>query len=295
MRAGKREGLIRARLLGARAATAPVLTFLDSHCECTTGWLEPLLDRIARSSSTVVCPVIDVIDDTTLQYHYHDSSGVQVGGFDWNLQFNWHPVPEGEKKKHKDASEPVWSPTMAGGLFSIDTEFFKKLGMYDPDFDIWGGENLELSFKTWMCGGTLEIIPCSHVGHIFRKRSPYKVRFICLGKTLSMSQRHSHFQWRSGVNVLRRNSIRLAEVWMDDYAKYYYQRIGSDKGDFGDISARRKLREDLKCKSFQWYLDNIFPELFIPGDAVAQGEVIFFCFFSQFSNKMLTIIEFELK
>lgn len=38
--------------------------------------------------------------------------------------------------------------------------------------------------------GTLEIIPCSHVGHIFRKRSPYK--------------------WRTGVNVLRRNSIRLA-------------------------------------------------------------------------------------
>lgn len=63
---------------------------------------------------------------------------------------------------------------------------------------------------------------------------------------------------------------------MDDYAKYYYQRIGSEKGDFGDISARRKLRADLKCKSFQWYLDNIFPELFIPGDAVAQGEVKFF-------------------
>jgi hypothetical protein len=63
------------------------------------------------------------------------------------------------------------------------------------------------------------------------------------------------------VNVLRRNSIRLAEVWMDDYSKYYYQRIGSDKGDFGDISARVKLRNDLKCKSFQWYLDNIFPEL----------------------------------
>lgn len=175
IRAKKREGLIRARLLGAVHATAPVLTFLDSHIECTTGWLEPLLDRIARNTTTVVCPVIDVIDDTTLQYHYHDSSGVQVGGFDWNLQFNWHPVPESERKRHKDASEPVWSPTMAGGLFSIDKAFFEKLGMYDPDFDIWGGENLELSFKTWMCGGTLEIVPCSHVGHIFRKRSPYKV------------------------------------------------------------------------------------------------------------------------
>lgn len=73
--------------------------------------------------------------------------------------------------------------------------------------------------------------------------------------------------------MLKRNSIRLAEVWLDDYAKYYYQRIGNDKGDFGDISERVELRNELQCKSFKWYLDTVYPELFIPGEAMAHGEV----------------------
>jgi hypothetical protein len=50
-----------------------------------TGWLEPLLDRIARDNSTVVCPVIDGISDNTFEYTGGGSS-FQVGGFNWGLQ-----------------------------------------------------------------------------------------------------------------------------------------------------------------------------------------------------------------
>ncbi|CAF0970673.1 unnamed protein product [Adineta ricciae] len=253
LRTGKREGLIRARLKGALAAKGKVLVFLDSHCECAEGWLEPLLDPIARNPKAAVVPLIEIIDDSTFQITGTPIQNIQVGGFDWNLIFNWHVTPEREMKRRKKKTDPIRSPTMAGGLFAIDRDWFDQLGMYDPGMDIWGGENLELSFKVWQCGGELLCAPCSHVGHIFRKRSPY--------------------QWPSNVNVVKKNTVRLAEVWLDDYKKYYYERISNNLGDYGDVSDRLKIRDRLQCKSFKWFLDNVYPEQFVPGESLFFGEI----------------------
>lgn len=189
-----REGLIRSRVYGARHATGQVLVFLDSHIEVNEMWSEPLLDVIRRDRTALAMPVIDLINPDTFTY---SSSPLVRGGFNWGLHFKWDNLPVGALEDDTDFVGPFKSPTMAGGLFAVDRKYFTELGEYDMGMDIWGGENLEISFRAWQCGGSVQLVPCSRIGHVFRKRRPY-------GSP-------------GGQDTMVKNSLRLAHVWMDEY------------------------------------------------------------------------------
>lgn len=54
-----------------------------------------------------------------------------------------------------------------------------------------------------MCGGSLEILPCSRVGHVFRKATPYS--------------------FPGGTSqIVNHNNARLVDVWLDEWSEFYY-------------------------------------------------------------------------
>jgi len=91
------------------------------------------------------------------------------------MVFKWRPIPPREMQRRGfDDAEPIRyvisvfakdlilfpifffflnklvvlrTPAMAGGLFGIDKDYFFEIGAYDPGMKIWGGENLEMSFR----------------------------------------------------------------------------------------------------------------------------------------------------
>ena len=57
--------------------------------------------------------------------------------------------------------------------------------------------------QVWTCGGELLISTCSHVGHVFRKHTPYS--------------------FPGGTSkVVNHNNARLAEVWLDEWKDFYF-------------------------------------------------------------------------
>uniref|UniRef100_A0A915K183 Polypeptide N-acetylgalactosaminyltransferase n=1 Tax=Romanomermis culicivorax TaxID=13658 RepID=A0A915K183_ROMCU len=288
----QREGLIRSRSIGAENALGEVVVFLDAHCECNTNWLPPLLAPIAEDSRTVTVPVIDSIDMNTWAYHPQYGGRTDIlyrGIFEWGLLYKETELPEEEMKDRKYNSAPFRSPTHAGGLFAINRKWFERLGYYDPGLQIWGGENFELSFKVWQCGGRVLNVPCSRVGHVYRSHMPYKFGnlsgpiistrqpFTKLKKLkLSSLQGNGYCEDR---NDGFRNYKRVAEVWMDEYKEYYYAREPFMRyRNAGDLSKQKLIRQKNNCKNFSWYMNNIaydMPRLY-PAQPpnVAWGELI---------------------
>lgn len=67
---------------------------------------------------------------------------------------------------------------------------------------------------------------------------------------------------------------------MDEYKEQYYaKRPDIRQRSYGDISDRLAIREKHKCKSFKWYMQNVYPELPLPNENLFHGGSVRIMFF----------------
>jgi glycosyltransferase involved in cell wall biosynthesis len=223
IRNDERQGLIRAKTLGANASQGDILVFLDAHVRTYPGWLEPMIRLTSANYKRVVVPMIPVLNGTTWE-QVKDYVGVKLI-FDWKMDFIWYVD-----------SEDDYVPIMSGGLLAITRKWFDETGQYDPDMLQWGGENIEQSVKIWLCGGEIVVARDSRVGHVFREESPY---------VINTTQIHV-------------NKARAIDVWFDEWANYYYRANPFDtdrRSSQESLAPRFAIKEQLGCKPFSTFVE----------------------------------------
>jgi polypeptide N-acetylgalactosaminyltransferase len=232
----KREGLIRAKMQGVELAKGPVIMFMEAHCIVNREWLQPLLHRLLLNPKTLAMPTLDYIP----QDNWHSYSKIPAGH--WRFEWNLNLVYTNPGGALDFTAEPYASPGTSGGIFVMRKDWFQELKLFDPGMYEWGGDHLELTMKVWRCGGRIEIIPCSRIGHLYRDPTfrPYD------------------------VNVMRvvENYARLARIWFKDHLPYFYKMKPEARGlKFTDMDELMQAHDELSCKNLSWYLEYVDHEM----------------------------------
>ncbi len=239
VRVDARAGPAGARLRGFEDVRGEIVVFIDTNTLVARGWLNPLVEHIQKNPKSIAVPHFDGIANP-VDYEYNPTSDTLVASLTWALT-----VRMSESRDAKaEVTEPIRSPMLRGNVFAVSRSYFQDLGGYDPALPDGGGENLELSLRTWMCGGKIQVIPCSRVG-ILNLHDPVKIV--------------SHINFR-----------RVAELWLGQAKALAYRNAGVPADlppqEQKAVEERRTALSHTNCHNIEWFFKNVAGNLPTPSE-----------------------------
>ena len=238
-----RGGFIKARIAGIKHSTAQTFTVMESHAEPIDGWLTSLLWEVQKNPKTLANPVIT-------QIHHHSFAFLnpvyQMMNYNYLFEMKW-----GTLEKRLDATKsyvPFNSPVHAGGIFTMKKSYYESLLGYDSTMIGFSSENLDIAFQVWMCngGGRNIVVPCSHVGHVYRDKSP----------TVSLKLFNAH-NVNTNKKILIESWLKPGTQFRADVLKERNHDLDSFKLDNPASLESRKKWIESHCTDFNWFFKHV--------------------------------------
>ena len=183
IRNAHRCGVGPSRTIGVLAATGEMVLICDAHMRFIPGWYDALIDRLAPHPDWLICGVCLGLDAQHMDVNnpvgpYHGAT-INVLGPDAN------PKPGYPAKTQ--VFEAVWNKTppednaeiccVMGASYAMYRSWFLKIDALSH-LRSWGEDEIMLSVKTWLAGGSVRLHHGVWVGHRFRmkrERVPFNV------------------------------------------------------------------------------------------------------------------------
>jgi len=233
------QGLIRSKKDGGDAAAGDAIIFLDCHVKPAEGWSGPILSNLRENPKRVVVPSITSLDPDS--WTEISTGGATKMCMSWRADFFWCNGLPGHEV-----------PIVSGGLVGMTSYWWRESGGYDDDMRAWGGENLDQSLRTWLCGGEIREAVGSRVAHMWR--NPAKPETM--------------LHYSIPTDEVRRNRLRATDAWLGPWSAKV--RTFPEFEDFqeggrlsvGSLDSFNMYQTKLRCKGFDWYIDK-FKHLYL--------------------------------
>jgi glycosyltransferase involved in cell wall biosynthesis len=228
-----RLGAIAARNLGASQAKGDVLVFSDAHVVAPPGWVDPLVDVLARPEVGAAAPAISTMRPAV------EATGYGQKWQDASLTVAWL----GQK-----SSAPYPVPLLGAGFLALRRDVFTEIGGFDSGLVLWGAEDSELSMRLWMYGYECWVVPGVDVQHAFRTKFPYEIKWEpVLHNRLRLASIHF------GPRRLLRVVERLKQY--DEFAAASARLLA------GDLGSRVAKMRQVRQRDDDWFFRRFESEL----------------------------------
>jgi len=200
-------------------AKSDQLIFIRSKTKFSENWIRPLLEKLTETN--IISPVIHSLD---VLFWSTENSKWESWGWRWDLKL-YNKVPVNQ-----------FSPAISTNCMVIHRNRLIEIGLFDSGMKMGSGEDLELSLRNWLFGGTC---------------------MICSDSTVSVG-----YDIDVHPNTVN-NLARIVHAWLPDYYSYFLNAWGVQRSDIdtGRMSGLLNLKPQ-QIHDVKWFLEAYQPELF---------------------------------